>query len=50
METQLRLELELEEESVRGRVIDPLGEEHEFVGWLGLAVTIDALLAAARAT
>jgi hypothetical protein len=45
----IRLELEVEGESVKGRAIDGPGGFHDFSGWLGLIAALDALIGAAPA-
>jgi hypothetical protein len=45
---EIRLELELDEETVSGRAIGDGGETREFSGWIGLIGLIDSLLDGAR--
>jgi hypothetical protein len=40
----IRLELQLDDDSLTGRASDATGAAKEFVGWLGLVAAIDALL------
>ena len=42
----IRLELDLNDDSLTGRASDDTGAAREFVGWLGLVAAIDALLVA----
>ncbi|HEY5317833.1 MAG TPA: hypothetical protein VIJ20_07625 [Solirubrobacteraceae bacterium] len=43
---RIRLEIEPAGESLLGRATDDAGTTREFMGWLGLAAAIDALLRA----
>ena len=45
---EIKLELELDGETVSGRAIDHAGETREFSGWIGLMGLVDSLLDGAR--
>jgi len=46
--TQIKLELELDGETVSGHTIDAEGRRRPFSGWIGLMGVLDALLDRAR--
>jgi hypothetical protein len=48
MHTRVILELDLAATPVAGSVIDSLGHEHPFAGWMALTRTIELALVAAR--
>ena len=45
---EIKLELELDGETVSGRAIDNGGQTREFSGWIGLMGLVDSLLDGAR--
>lgn len=41
---EIRLELQVIEDSLSGRASDAHGAAHDFTGWIGLVAAIDALV------
>ncbi len=48
MTTRITLELDLDDDTVRGHAIDSDGAQRGFCGWIGLMGVLDALLDEAR--